>query len=85
MRRVPDIMSVCMQDILYRRKSDLREQKIIFLPVRSMTDCQQRQREMNKENERAATSAAALSLFIRKKKRKQISGKKHIKKERYLL
>lgn len=80
---MPDIMSVCMQDILYRRKSDLREQKIIFLPVRSMTDCQQR--EMNKENERAATSAAALSLFIRKKKRKQISGKKHIKKERYLL
>ena len=35
MRRVPDIMSVCVQDILYRRKSDLREQKIILLHVGS--------------------------------------------------
>ena len=29
MRRVPDIMSVSLQDVLYCRKSDLREQKVI--------------------------------------------------------
>ena len=28
MRRVPDILPVCMQDILYSRKSDLRAEEI---------------------------------------------------------
>lgn len=31
MRGMPDVMSVCLQDILYRRKSDLREQEVILL------------------------------------------------------
>ena len=38
MRRMPDILPVCLQDILYRRKSDLREQKIILLHVGSAVD-----------------------------------------------
>ena len=33
MRWVPDILSVCMQDILYRRKSDLRAEEIRKIQV----------------------------------------------------
>lgn len=29
LRRMPDIMSVCLQDFLHRRKSELREQQQI--------------------------------------------------------